>query len=1446
MGIDFNFNLNFDKRLDTSNFDYSSKTSNISEDFDVKSKNSPYTSTESNNSNNVEVETLDLDSEEFGNSGSNNSDSRASIDFSLDKNNNNIATTENTAKTNNVDSNIDITEAATTNTNSSSSNSTNNQSSIDLSTNETNNTVSSKNGQTGNTTLGASTSSSEMSHNSSSTDTQNTSGSSQGNIKMGNGEMASAGNKTNFSTTNDKDTSSTESKTDITMKSVSNTSKATDTLGNISDTLDMEKVNITVEDYLGESEKLYLEELDQNIDNYEEIIEMLQQKIKDYESLNVNGLYYKQLYEEYQNTLQSIDSYWINEKAAQYQIYCSDEKAKELGVSPEELMYMPIGDIFKLIQEKDSEYQKAIENAKEQKIMLDEEVKKGTGLESYEEYTDTLNAWKKDLATFSAALYQTKQLKKTAKYNLLGESLADKEIKVETLEKDIANKSIKQNRYGWKCVDYNTYKENGGKLSPLEFVKQTADAYPDYEISVEDRELLESLVGYSEEDESAGKIYEYLYYENPDLAKQYLIDTKADLNAYAGSKQAEQFLDSLSKNENGEYNSIDILNHLKVTGKGLGDGVEQFGEGMINFGDLVLSCVGLGSKDDHVYSVNEYETMYILQALQAGKIQTSDEESSQQSNPLNLLDDNYQISQSIGNMAPSMAIGILLSPVAGTALMGASAGGGSYHQALVEGKDKGKAIAYGVLSGASEAVLERYLGKIPGLSKIMDDGVKMTLVEFTKRMASEGIEEGTQEWIDSFMRTGLFKEEFDVSETAKKSLKSGMYGAITAMITNGGTTAVNYAISTVEMRQIANDLSNSVIDDLIVYKQSLDENGNNLKLDEYVKNKENGGDINPEFEKILFAKDMTDKILKKKANHEEVNVDDLIPFDSSEVNANSGRVAFVGATPSEMAQDLNTIIKLHDKNYGDGSAIEQLKKFLDPNSDYYNNYNVITKSDNARAILKKYSFTEIQTMVKNYEMAQDFKTIIEFHDTKYGDGNTLARLKAILDPNSEYYGNYNIITSSGNARTILKKYSLNEIESMVKNYEMSKNLGDIIDIQDNEMSKNSENVIDIQDNETGNESVVIQLKNIFNRAKAHLKRDNAKQSTNDSKNLISFDINNKTGSNVELYNFFEKFSKVLDNYGVDQGFIENMCIYINDGIEYTYRQARYIVNKLIQENKVRPGWIKEVINEDYNQLKNKLMIKGFSESDASVILSSINNSGACAYAATCNEIFYQFRNAPEKFEEIFGYKMYKETNNGVVLNSGDLLLDLYLYANDTKNGGTFIDGTTLLNLSNTVDVFGRKLLDSNNQVGMSNYISKNASVIDSFLKSKSPNLHYKSSTILSRYGNIKIETQEDANELNRVMKNELDEGNSLTIDIAYYKAANDKVINLICVDDSNKNVKTNSWEEGDEEGGGHSMLITGVAEDGLYVSSWGSKYFIPMEDLIGSNFGLYSSKIESS
>ena len=156
------------------------------------------------------------------------------------------------------------------------------------------------------------------------------------------------------------------------------------------------------------------------------------------------------------------------------------------------------------------------------------------------------------------------------------------------------------------------------------------------------------------------------------------------------------------------------------------------------------------------------------------------------------------------NMAPSilssMAMNILV-PGSGTyvgwAMLGGSAAGGAYQEALNEGYSKDQAKGYGLLVGASEIVMEKVLGGISAfggnvLGKFFtrnlsnaDTALKMIAKRLGGSMISEFSEEYLQEVLTPVFQNMVLGTDNEVKLLSPEALYSGMLGALTAGIIEG-------------------------------------------------------------------------------------------------------------------------------------------------------------------------------------------------------------------------------------------------------------------------------------------------------------------------------------------------------------------------------------------------------------------------------------------------------------------------------------------------------------------------------------------------------------------------------------------------------------------------------------------------------------------------------------
>ena len=170
----------------------------------------------------------------------------------------------------------------------------------------------------------------------------------------------------------------------------------------------------------------------------------------------------------------------------------------------------------------------------------------------------------------------------------------------------------------------------------------------------------------------------------------------------------------------------------------------------------------------------------------------------------------YDLLNTTGNMAPSMAMGGLWGGTVGAIGMGLSAGGNSYTEFLKEGHDVNAARAYGILTGLSEAGLSLAFGGISQLggggdgifqtvaSKVMprlNNGLARVALELGGKIADEALEEAAQSVLEPLFKhmATMGEEEIGKIDWGEVGY-SALLGALSAGVLEGPTSIAGTAI----------------------------------------------------------------------------------------------------------------------------------------------------------------------------------------------------------------------------------------------------------------------------------------------------------------------------------------------------------------------------------------------------------------------------------------------------------------------------------------------------------------------------------------------------------------------------------------------------------------------------------------------------------------------------
>ena len=393
----------------------------------------------------------------------------------------------------------------------------------------------------------------------------------------------------------------------------------------------------------------------------------------------------------------------------------------------------------------------------------------------------------KEIADFEAVYGNAKHIQKylTELKNVYGEAKEFQET--EALTTDALNapdfKEFAQKGSEWGAdTNFEIYGKDEGRGTYGFFNREKNDLISYYRnnLSSYENEAARMVNGPTKEMERAYHFAKEMTEDEYNIYAYYL--GKGDTGS------AKKYLDSIEQSityrfaENFYEQNLKDANIFEQIIFGLSVGTEQFQTGLENL----------------ISDETEYDSSY--RQLISGKVQEDLKDST-------FGKVAYDLSVTTGNMLPSIltsAVVGYINPVAGntvgTALMGASAKGNAYAEMINLGYTKEQASNYSTLVGASEAGLQYLLGGIGKLggsvsSKAISSAVSKidnvfarTAIQLGGSMLSEGAEEYLQEVLDPFFKNIAFGEDNDIRFISEEALYSGLLGALSAGVLEGGST----------------------------------------------------------------------------------------------------------------------------------------------------------------------------------------------------------------------------------------------------------------------------------------------------------------------------------------------------------------------------------------------------------------------------------------------------------------------------------------------------------------------------------------------------------------------------------------------------------------------------------------------------------------------------------
>ena len=404
---------------------------------------------------------------------------------------------------------------------------------------------------------------------------------------------------------------------------------------------------------------------------------------------------------------------------------------------------------------------------------------------------------KADLENFYAthdytgdAEYRQKQKELTQKETLYNQAVRNREAEAFKSVKNNADFAEKSNYVSTEAQNFRDrmFSEYGMGYNDLtyEYINdpERVQGYND-EFT---RRMLESNYELMQNDEIA--IYNYLHAtEGKDKAQAYLDSIQDEL----GRRRAEQIYSNLEGKT------------AKEIAFGVNAGLNQF----------MTSTKNLLSNADYLpVSATQQASQMVRQDLQDRAAIKKAETGVGSIAPLL-----YDLTTTTANMIPSMAAGALANAAlpgsgafaglagkaVGSTLMGMSAAGGAYQEAINSGYNKEQARTYSTMVGLAETGMESMLGLVGGG---MPDAIKMkaidavdgALAKFAVEqgfdMLSEGTEEALQEVISPWLEEVFLnadKRDVDLKEVAYAGLLGALSTLPFAAVEGGKTAATSWA-----------------------------------------------------------------------------------------------------------------------------------------------------------------------------------------------------------------------------------------------------------------------------------------------------------------------------------------------------------------------------------------------------------------------------------------------------------------------------------------------------------------------------------------------------------------------------------------------------------------------------------------------------------------------------
>ena len=326
-----------------------------------------------------------------------------------------------------------------------------------------------------------------------------------------------------------------------------------------------------------------------------------------------------------------------------------------------------------------------------------------------------------------------------------------------------------------------------------------------------------------------------------------------------------------------------------------------------------------------------------------------------------------------------------------------------------------------------------------------------------------------------------------------------------------------------------------------------------------------------------------------------------------------------------------------------------------------------------------------------------------------------------------------------------------------------------------------------------------------------------------------------------LKNLFEETADEDFGIGNDQGRYKRLYHYIDENGKSIKPGSKEYQQAIKNGKKINIEEMTYDVFDTYEMLQKKYNMS-YEDAVRTVELIDVD-AGVCSYAATLDNIVSMYVDRQQEFYDKTGIPLFikGQSKSGAVMNTSELLADLYVTVNLDTNGGKYFtltsEGKVTFTDAITFDNFGNAFRsgDVSQQVYLSTSGGKNLFSINAYLErngftDKFNAAHYQNWVLTgdAQTGTVSSVFRDTNQQLKTISYMCTGIANGKQYELGIYKT--EKAIRFLNPNTDEVLTTTHAWNEG----GGHATKVIGYNGKGFIVSTWGKELVVPFGDLLES------------